>query len=1254
MKRVFLSAKTTIIILVISLFTGNYGSLNEELTNRLSDNSSAGNEFFTSNFFLETSQPVVSFLSEEHSIKDNSVYKNLRQLCSYTKLPFSSISINNINNKEYLIPTSVKTICIDRTVTISKPAIKKLIEFVANGGSLVVTNIVYDSHFNYLLGLKANEEEHSYNNNAKGFKLTNQFIPNTDNTNFYEKGTHFGFNKSSFNNDVEVMITAVNDTEYPVILKNNIGLGKVIFFNSSIEISKYERGLLFTSLLSTLEGVPYPVANVSTIFLDDFPSPIYDLKKEPIKSEYNVTNQEFVNNIWWPDMVSLSKKHNIKYTATIIFDYEENTIPPFSFKEWERTKQNNMAVPHIVTKDLLANNHELAIHGYNHVSLLEKDWSKETIGFALKTVKKKWKLNNYGELPVSYIPPSNHIDKVGVQALKANLPSIKYMCSVYTGEKEMGGDREYEPEPYAKNMFGFPRVTSGYYLDSDKRYLKESTYLFTGIWSHFIHPDDVYQIPDESNSKTRGSFSYRNEPELNWKKDNKKGLKGMLPTFDAILEKHSKTYPFTKYTDVKEAGRRVADIRLNSYKHDVNSDYYSVTNLNRNKNQDWFVYVSSFQKGKVIDYLQKNKIQYHQIPLHNGVLLGIKTQKNKITIPAVSPQRNKFLTNHVLASYNALFNKKVDQNEAKKELSLAQKTNLLRTKLFTSDYYNEDDWKTYLTYCSWQQKEKQFWYDLDAYFNENKQFEIANFSDEAAKTIWYTNEKDSRKWLVRKTELAPSKNLKISFIKEYIKKYNSEKNVIDISNKLKELAMLNPTSENKTNYASYVLWSEVPNKEQILYRLKPSKDYVTLAKEITWYFKDKKYYDKMLAWSDINEEIPVNTKFYWLFEAKEYTLLDTYFKEYISKNPTDDLAKKTMSQMYLERKDFLNAWKIASTINSNSKEYESLRKQLNYEFTIQNKKLQNEFIKANDVYLFAKVRDSIERVLILEGKNSITFSSVINTDRDNIASFERLATYSMVTDNLNVHSISATNTSVSALQGNNSAENVDKELYGIEYKFESSRRGNDKLNYHARTRLETDRENYYYHAGAGVNYNVDNTFISAEYEVAPVKNGAAYTKNIYKNKVGIYAEKNFKNKLNAIAYVEGNYYSDNEKNLTSTLSLSYPVFSYGSHQIRPALEGTYSVGSADLRQGFPYWMVKERLFGGGGLQYQLNTDMDKTFAFVDAMVFSDSYATYFTRFRGQVNFQLQKYFIVNFNGELYLNDQYYSNSFNIGLLYLIK
>ena len=53
------------------------------------------------------------------------------------------------------------------------------------------------------------------------------------------------------------------------------------------------------------------------------------------------------------------------------FNYNQKVTPPFLYIGWDELKKGNNpeSLSHWITKDILSKNHELAFHGYNHVSL---------------------------------------------------------------------------------------------------------------------------------------------------------------------------------------------------------------------------------------------------------------------------------------------------------------------------------------------------------------------------------------------------------------------------------------------------------------------------------------------------------------------------------------------------------------------------------------------------------------------------------------------------------------------------------------------------------------------------------------------------------------------------------------------------------------------------------------------------------------------------------------------------------------------
>ncbi|MDZ7680253.1 MAG: DUF2194 domain-containing protein [Fodinibius sp.] len=285
---------------------------------------------------------------------------------------------------------------------------------------MVFLTPIYDDRFAYFLGLKRNTTQ-PIDTTAQGFSFKEHIFPNYQGESYEPRATfiHSGFAGSEFVEEKKVIATAANNEDYPVIIQRDIGKGQSIYFNTMTMAEKSYRGLLFSVGLKSLEGYPYRVANVSTIFLDDFPAPIYDTKLAPIDGEYDTTHANFVARIWWPDMKTLADTFDIDYSAMLAFNYNAVVVPPFDFKEWEASrlyidgKSRNASA--WMAQDIVNSSHELAFHGYNHFSLWTQDWDNmQFMQASLQAAKKRWTIENFGVFPVTYVPPTNNIDSVGI------------------------------------------------------------------------------------------------------------------------------------------------------------------------------------------------------------------------------------------------------------------------------------------------------------------------------------------------------------------------------------------------------------------------------------------------------------------------------------------------------------------------------------------------------------------------------------------------------------------------------------------------------------------------------------------------------------------------------------------------------------------------------------------------------------------------------------------------------------------------
>lgn len=829
--------------------------------------------------------PVITYLVD----KGNRTVEiaNLKKVADYTKIPFEEMSLSLFNEKKTL-KTSTRVVCITKSDPLSNAAIDSLLSFVAKGGTVFFSKASTDKRINYLLGLTP-ETLLSRDEGAMGYFFNKPVFPGNANFKFEKKGFyHLGIPGRNFSNNVQILATAFNDRTYPLITENTIGKGKVVYFNSTISFTKEIRGLMFAHVLMGLEGIPYPVANTSTVFLDDFPSPIYNINKEPIKTELGISVSDFVTNVWWPDMKKFGQEENLKYSAYVTFDYNSFIVPPFTFKEWDKnTFTKNSTVQEKSSwlgRDIIENGHELAFHGYNHVSLTKDNWKQpEYIVSSLNSAVKKWNILDFKRLPISYVPPANIIDSVGLAKLQEAIPSIKYIQSTYLGAKEDGGDREFDPEPYNDHFFNYPRISSGFYIEPVSEFTIESMHLYTGIWTHFVHPDDVYQIKDGSNKASSGDYEYRNKHNLNWYS---KGSKtGLLDSFKNYLKDFKKKHPMSRFLTAEDASEKVLYWRYSYFSHSRIDGRYIVesdADLRGKSDHYWFMYVSQENEKIIANDLNNQGVVVQKTPFLQGNLYTIKTGITYLSIPDMEFYGHKARLNpeaektKVFENYNAY----LVEGEALRPLALKVQEAIANNDLKKATdliitYINNNKglitnklWQDLATYLVWQEKGSAIWPIYEDFFIKNQNKNNADLSREIAAIAGYENDLSRDKWLVRQLDLDTTDE---EVITEYLAYFNKDINKHTVLRAYKKLISINPSVKNNKAYIESLLHFNAKEIVPVLKNISPcDEDYKDMALTIAWAFADKFHFDDAIEWQKCASGIDKETVTNWISKSSSF------------------------------------------------------------------------------------------------------------------------------------------------------------------------------------------------------------------------------------------------------------------------------------------------------------------------------------------------------------------------------------------------
>ncbi|MBD2867543.1 DUF2194 domain-containing protein [Paenibacillus arenilitoris] len=342
--------------------------------------------------------------------------------------------------------------------------------------------------------------------------------------------------------DEKSRVLATTAGGVPLLWDYPYGEGKFMVFNGTMLQEKINRGLIAGAVSMLMPEFIYPIFNAKIMYIDDFPAPIASTLDADLYRDYRRDRPAFFRDVWWPDMLKAAKQYDIVYTAVLIESYNDNTEPPFR-------SPVDADVKGLVSygREVLKSGGEIGLHGYNHQSLVLSQavagefgynaWpGTEEMAESIEEVVRfaKTAFPNYTML--SYVPPSNVLSREGREALKQGWPDIAVISSLYA-EDSSGLSYVQEFEIAEDGILELPRVTSGYMQGSFERWSEASTMTSLGIFSHFIHPDDLL-----NDQRSHG---------LDWEE--------LYEKYTEMLARLDKTYPWLRPLTSTEAAIRTAE-----------------------------------------------------------------------------------------------------------------------------------------------------------------------------------------------------------------------------------------------------------------------------------------------------------------------------------------------------------------------------------------------------------------------------------------------------------------------------------------------------------------------------------------------------------------------------------------------------------------------------------------------------------------------------------------------------------------------
>ncbi len=501
--------------------------------------------------------------------KSDFIRNNLKYAFRYAKIRYSHIDQNMLNNMigDDLRHFEAVLVITDNT---EKIPLKVIREYTEKGGSLIFLKYAdMNEGYKKFLGIKSYESSTGYF--KEGFSLDKDFFFSA----YPVSGRRVDLNvRRAELRGVKVIGTVSGkkkSSPYPVLWERKAGRGRILYWNTDILVSgKRFRGAVVQSIHYVTDNFVTGLANIAMIMIDDFPAPWWNiyyrqyrmnyytkmLKSASTKEEkekYNsfignlkkykeVSDTDFMKNVWVKDILSFQKSLGFKYTNFLIFNYNKDTGYGNSSYNYD-IKDFYLAKGGLTGKMgelALEKGWDFGFHGFNHMSLTltrPRDYDstpwpdKAAMLKALIKSRREWeKIYTPAMLPFSYVAPHNIIDKTGIEALGEAWPSIQVISALYVSSQ---GEKEQEFEfTKDRRFFQIPRMSSGYYMKDTDKYILFDVVQNFGVISHFIHPDDVF---DEHRS-----FGYH-------------GWDWMKKQFTGLFASIEKYYPWIRWMTVKDA-----------------------------------------------------------------------------------------------------------------------------------------------------------------------------------------------------------------------------------------------------------------------------------------------------------------------------------------------------------------------------------------------------------------------------------------------------------------------------------------------------------------------------------------------------------------------------------------------------------------------------------------------------------------------------------------------------------------------------
>lgn len=462
-------------------------------------------KFLKQVFFPPPSRQHIAIIAESNNINAQTVLGFTESVLKRSKIKYNIISTRDFRG---MVPLDLTPYTAVGLILSSDNGLDPAIldQYLNDGGSIVS---LIEGRYDKLAPFLGIKDQRKDIRGATGYRIESGFVTGED-VSLTDRETEWDPGWGIPSNDARILATDYSK-RVPLLWRVKINNGNVLVWNwDNFAYGEFLGYILESFIYIQPIGVAATPA-LSIMYLDDWPLPMYNIVKTPITT----TDTDFYIDLWWGEIKELLDSWDQPFSSYIIFNYNAQTKPPFETGEFFVAKGN---APTEVAYEHLDAGVELGLHGYNHVSpTLQKSainafvWSsKEEMEVGFTHAKNEWiRLLGEYSLPRTYVAPHNIISVDGIDVLHKVFPTIKSISTLRAGEGE-GETHDFGPHPDFPDIYMMPRMTSGYLFNSENKSGTVSGIVGPGLWSHFIHGDDVfdsYRSQGKSWEQLKADFS---------------------------------------------------------------------------------------------------------------------------------------------------------------------------------------------------------------------------------------------------------------------------------------------------------------------------------------------------------------------------------------------------------------------------------------------------------------------------------------------------------------------------------------------------------------------------------------------------------------------------------------------------------------------------------------------------------------------------------------------------------------------------